>query len=358
MEASGLPQGAEVLVAGYNYYVVVQLIIQMGLKPVFVDIDPETLTIDPADMRRKISSETRMVVVTHMFGIPADMAAIKLICDQRQLLLFEDCAHGVGTFDYQGQVGKIGHGALFSLGPQKILTAFGGGILALAPDFAPDFEAPELPTGWKARMMIFAKALLTVGMRPFLYGWIVFPLTKIAFRLAARGSPQLRDLIAPPKDLGSYRFTASNHPPFQPFMLRMCERQLARIEENVRRRREFVRTIQSTFGDEPGLSFLNENKHGRANGSYFGVYVEDSEKFTAFMRQRGVEVNAHEFYDCSEFRQFQEYRSDCPCSRYASEHLVRLPSYPGMTRRDIARVTDAIRSYLSSSTHTPSSPHD
>ena len=347
MEAAQLPHGAEVLLSAYNYYVVVRLVIQKGFKPVFVDIDPETLTIDPADMRRKISAATKMVVVTHMFGNPADMAAIKSICDQNQLLLFEDCAHGIGSHDYKNQVGNIGDGALFSLGPQKILTCFGGGMLALAPHFAPGFEAPEPPTGWKERLIIFAKALLTIGLRPFFFGWTVFPFIKLAYRLAERGSPQLRDFLAPPRDHGRYRFTPRNHPPFQPFMLRMCDLQLARLDENVRRRREVVRTIQEEFRHEPGLVFLNEDKYGRSNASYFGVYVADSEKFTDVMRTWGVEVNPHEFLDCAALEQFRDYAADCPHARYASEHLTRLPSYPGMTRRDVARIVAAMKSYLS-----------
>ena len=76
-----------ILIAAYNYYVVVRLLIQKGMRCVFVDIDPTTLTIDPDDLARKITPASKLVVVTHMFGIPADLETIKRICDDHGLLI-------------------------------------------------------------------------------------------------------------------------------------------------------------------------------------------------------------------------------------------------------------------------------
>jgi dTDP-4-amino-4,6-dideoxygalactose transaminase len=345
MDSVGLPPGSEVLVPAYNYYVVVRLIVQRGMKPVFVDVDPLTLTMDPGDLRRKVTPASRMVLVTHMFGAPADVTPIRGICDAHGLWLFEDCAHGVGTLGQDGQVGLTGDGALFSLGPAKIVTGFGGGLLALRPEAAPGYE-PSMPRpDARSRVRVFARSVVTLGMSPAIYRWTLFPLTRLGRWLAMRGIPQLRDLVAPSKDLGSYRFREARHCPVLPFMARLSALQLARLRENVERRREVIRRVRQALADEPRLRFTEPDRFGRSNGSYFGVFVPDTELFARFMERRGVEVNPHEFYDCSELAQFRDFAANCPNARWVSAHLARLPSYPTMTERDIRRMVSALRAY-------------
>ncbi|HKP76838.1 MAG TPA: DegT/DnrJ/EryC1/StrS family aminotransferase, partial [Longimicrobiaceae bacterium] len=70
-----LAPGDEVVVAGYNFYVVVRVLLQWGLKPVFADVEPGTLCLDPEALAARTTGRTRMVVVTHMFGHPADNRA-------------------------------------------------------------------------------------------------------------------------------------------------------------------------------------------------------------------------------------------------------------------------------------------
>ena len=347
LEAVNLPPGSEVLVGAYNYYVVIRILVERGLRPVFVDIEPETLALQPADLRRKITDQSRMVLVTHMFGIPADMEAIGEICRQRDLLLFEDCAHGVGTRVGGRSVGNAGAGALFSFGPQKLLTCFGGGMLSLSPELCGTYKPPATTASWfQTRLSTWLKSLVALGMSPAVYGWTLLPLTKLGRRLATWGIGGLAGLLAPSRDLPTYRFRSDKHTPFRPFMMRLCERQLSRLEANVAARREVVRRIKGDLPESPGLDTLDEDRHGTSNGSYFGIYVPNSEHFTRFLASRGVEVNPHEFLDCGSLDQFSEFAADCPEARYATRHLVRLPSYPGMTEQDLNRMSSAIRDYF------------
>lgn len=346
LEAAKIPHDGEVLLGAYNYYVIVRMLVQWGLRPVFADIDPDTLTVDPQELRKKVTPETRLVLATHMFGNPADMRSLLDICREFDLPLFEDCAHGVGSRDFRGQVGNCGDGALFSFGPQKLLTCFGGGMLAIDPELAPGYRPPVHPPVTAAtNSTTFFKALLALGMTRTVYRWTIFPLTTLATKLADRGYVWLRDLAAPPRDQGTFRFHVASRPPFKRFMPRMCAEQLRRLETNVARRRAAVAAVKQGVGRQAGFQFLDEDKFGVSNGSYFGVYVADNEAFADFMLSRGVEVEPHQFYNCASLLQFREYACSCPNAQRATEQLARLPSYPDLSRRDVERIVRAMLAY-------------
>ena len=346
LEAAKIPHHGEVILAGYNYYVIVRLLVQWGLRPVFVDIDLATLGLDPDGVAAAVTDHTRLVVVTHMFGAPADLDAILAVCKPRGVKVFEDCAHAVGASDGHGQLGVRGDGALFSFGPQKVLNCFGGGMLALDPALAGDWTpSPQPEVSWAVAASTPAKALVSACLTPSLYRWTLRPLISLGRWLAGRGWPWLRDLASPSKDLQGYRFDPRSRPPFAAFMPFLCARQLGRLEHNVQTRRAIVARVKAATAHLSPYRFLDEDRFGRSNGSYFGVFVDDPEAFTRFMLTKGVEVEPHEFYDCASLPQFAEFATACPRARLASDHLVRLPSYPQLAGRRLERIVGAMQHY-------------
>lgn len=347
LEAARIPKSGRVMVPAYNYYVVVQLLIQWGLTPVFVDVDPDTLTMDPADLDRAMTDDCVLVLVTHMFGHAADMASITRICARHAVPLFEDCAHGVGTRDDRGQIGNQGHGALFSFGPQKPMSCFGGGMLAAEPAAIGDYTpAPHPRGGPVVESSTFLKLLLTAVMSHDTYRVLLSPATRIAVALAKLGLTWPRDLIAPSKDDGSFVFKLNSRPAFKGFMTEMCALQLDRLDENVARRRAVIAEVKAAVGPTPHVRFLNEDKFGFHNGAYFGVHVQDKDLFARVMLAHGVEVNPYEFFDCSGLKQFAAFAAAaCPQARTVSDHIVRVPSYPTLDARDCERIAAGMLAY-------------
>ncbi len=339
LEAMDLAEGDEVLVPAYNFYVMVRLIVQRGLRPVFVDIDPATLTIDVDDLEAKITARSALVLVTHMFGNPADLGSIRALCDTHDLLLFEDCAHAVGTTVDGRQVGQAGDGALFSFGVEKLVNSFGGGLLALSDDHAERFELPRHRQGRAASMAdTTSRALVSALNRPRWYGWALYPARTAGDRLL----PRLKAVVNPAKDNPDYRFDPAGRAPHKRFMPAMHRRQLRRLADNVERRRAHVEAMRKGLAPIPGVELLDEDRHGRANGAYFGVYVDDHETLAAELARNGIEANPHEFYDCSRLEQFSAFAGHNPHAARASDHLLRLPSYPRLQPADTARIVDVI----------------
>lgn len=125
MHALGIRPGDEVITTAHSWISSSETVSQHGAVPVFVDIDPETYTIDPARIEEKITGRTVGIIPVHMYGQPADMDPIMAIAQRRGLWVIEDCAQAhIAT--YKGRkVGRFGNAATWSFYPGKNLGAMG-----------------------------------------------------------------------------------------------------------------------------------------------------------------------------------------------------------------------------------------
>lgn len=129
LRAYGLNRGDEVVVPAYTCESVPRLIIDMGLKVNFVDIDKETYNISINDLKSKISENTKVVVPVHMFGNPCEMDEIMATARDYNAVVIEDSAQCIGA-EYKGKkTGTIGDAGFFSLNEGKPITTMGGGVI-------------------------------------------------------------------------------------------------------------------------------------------------------------------------------------------------------------------------------------
>ena len=125
--ACGVGPGDEVLVTGYTFFASCASIVAAKAMPVICEVD-ETLTIDPADIEKKITPATKAIVAVHMRGVPCNMDAIMEIAKKHNLKVIEDCAQAVGA-TYKGKyVGTFGDCGCFSFQYHKTITAGEGGM--------------------------------------------------------------------------------------------------------------------------------------------------------------------------------------------------------------------------------------
>ncbi|HKU89325.1 MAG TPA: DegT/DnrJ/EryC1/StrS family aminotransferase [Steroidobacteraceae bacterium] len=127
--AAGVQAGDEVLVSTLTNMASFFAVQYIGAKAVPVDIDLETLTMDPADLARKINSRSRAIMVVHLFGHPTDMDPINELARKHGLQVFEDCAEAHGA-TYKGKkVGSLSLASGFSFFANKVLTTGEGGMV-------------------------------------------------------------------------------------------------------------------------------------------------------------------------------------------------------------------------------------
>lgn len=136
LRAAGIGPGDEVITSPFTFIATAEAICYCGAEPVFVDIDPRTFNLDPRGVAAAVTERTRAILPVHLFGQPADMAALSAIAEDRNLLLIEDCAQSFGATLNGRQTGSIGLAGAFSFFPSKNLGACGDGGLVTTSDQA------------------------------------------------------------------------------------------------------------------------------------------------------------------------------------------------------------------------------
>lgn len=147
--------------------------VYMNAVPRFVDIEPDTFLMDPESLKANITPQTRAVIVTHLWGLPARIDEIRKICDQHGLFLIEDCAHALGTRWKGRHAGTFGDIGMFSFQEYKQLSTGDGAMLTLRDEklahkmenvWKFSGESPTLMTlNWRMNEMTAALGLAQLG---------------------------------------------------------------------------------------------------------------------------------------------------------------------------------------------------
>jgi perosamine synthetase len=125
---------AEVLVPSFTFAATVNAFLYEGARPVFVDIEPETYNIDPADLERKITAKTRAVMAVDVFGHPAEWDEILRLAERYGLKVIDDSCEALGAVYRGRKVGSFGAAAAFAFYPNKQMTTGEGGIIVTNSD--------------------------------------------------------------------------------------------------------------------------------------------------------------------------------------------------------------------------------
>ena len=126
LKAFEIGPGDEVLVHAFTCLVVVNPILWVGAKPVYVDVNKKNFNFDIDDLKRKITSKTRAVIIQHSFGIPEDVESIRRIVGDR-VIIIEDLAHALGSRVDGRKLGTFGDATILTFGIEKVITSIRGG---------------------------------------------------------------------------------------------------------------------------------------------------------------------------------------------------------------------------------------
>ena len=182
LTAVGVKRGSEVITAANSFVATAEAIIHLGAFPVFVDVDPDTYNIAPAEIERHITERTRAIVPVHLYGQPAEMIQILEIANRHGLPVVEDAAQAHGARCHGRPVGSLGRAACFSFYPAKNLGACGDGGAVVTNDGDIALTARKLRdhggvrkyqhdlVGYNSRLDALQAVALSAKI-PFLEGW-------------------------------------------------------------------------------------------------------------------------------------------------------------------------------------------
>jgi len=308
--------GDEVIVPAMTFAASANCVVYQGGAPVFADVDPETLCIDPGSVESKITPRTRAIVAVDYGGHPCDYDALRSICERRNLALVSDACHAIGG-SYKGRpVGSLADMSTFSLHPVKHITTGEGGVIST--------DDADLAR----QMRMFRNHGITTDHR----------------QREALGS-WFYEMV----DLGyNYRLTD--------FQCALGISQLPKLPAWIRRRQEIAHYYDEEFLAAPGFTPLTVS----ADVSHaYHLYVIQlhldrlsggrAEVFAA-LRAEGIGVNVH--YIPVHMHPFYRQRfgacpGDCPAAEAAYERILSLPMFPTMTDRDACDTVAAVRKVVS-----------
>lgn len=130
--------GKEVILPSHTFIATAEAVLLTGARPVFVEVDEETMLIDPAKVRAAFSARTAAIIAVHLYGMPCDMDALRAVAAERNVPIAEDAAQAHGSTYKKKQAGTLGAVASFSFFPGKNLGAFGdaGAVTTNDPSLA------------------------------------------------------------------------------------------------------------------------------------------------------------------------------------------------------------------------------
>ncbi|MCP4872113.1 MAG: aminotransferase class I/II-fold pyridoxal phosphate-dependent enzyme [Proteobacteria bacterium] len=328
LEALDLTDGDEIILPALTFGAVPQTIAALGLVPVFVDVDPATLQLDPAAAEAAVGPRTRAVLATHLCGLLADVDRLGALCDARGLRLLEDFAQAAGARRHGRAAGSFGTAGFTSLETVKPLPAFGGGLVlcrdpALADRIRRAARARPAPDPRK----LLRKAALghveaaLADPRVFTAAWPLF------------GGTGSEDRVAMYK---ARKKGAGNHGArLHPAQAAVGLRGLRGLRDHLRMRRGHAEALRGLLEDrwtpcpEPDDEPAWYQLLARA---------EDPVGLQEAAAEAGVDVGRDVVEDLSEGR--------CPTAARLARELVQLPAHPALTRPDLERVARVTRPWL------------
>jgi dTDP-4-amino-4,6-dideoxygalactose transaminase len=176
LAAMGIKNGDEVITTPFTFAATANVIVSLGAKPVFADIDLETFNINPTEIKKKITKRTKAIIPVHYAGQCADMDEIMEIAEEHGIFVLEDAAEAHGALYKGRKAGSLAHAAAFSFYPNKNMTTGEGGMLTtnneelaekarILANHGQDSRYHHIEIGWNYKMPDFVAALGRVQLK-------------------------------------------------------------------------------------------------------------------------------------------------------------------------------------------------
>lgn len=291
----------EVITTPYSFVATAHSLLWNGIKPVFVDIDPDTLNLDPARIEAAITGNTTAIMPVHCYGNPCDVEAIQAIADKHGLKVIYDAAHAFGVQDAGGSILRHGDLSVLSFHATKVFNTFEGGAIV-----CPDAETKLRINHLKNFGFVNEVTVVEAGING-----------KMSEINAAFGLLQLKH-----------------------------------IDEAMERRHQIDRQYRTLLSEVKGIRIVEESGQRVSNKSYFPILVEPDYPFSRdelYQRLRDANVFARRYFYplISDFPMYQELESanpdNLPVATLIAGKVMCLPIYPALADEDIERIVSVIR---------------
>ncbi|MDG2422837.1 MAG: aminotransferase class I/II-fold pyridoxal phosphate-dependent enzyme [Phycisphaerales bacterium] len=312
LHALGIGPGDEVITPSMTWVSTPNMISLLGAKPVFVDVDRDTLLVSPESISAAMTDRTKAIIPVHFAGAPCDLNGIRAVADDAGVPLIEDAAHAIGTNHAGSEIGNTGH-AIFSLHPIKNVTSGEGGI----------FVTGDTDLANEIRRMRF-------------HG------------LAAEAWDRNQQGRSPQVEVQSPGFKY-NLPDMN---ATLGVSQLKRLDSFIERRTQIANRYLKGLADIKGIKPLTVPSwdHRHAWHLFVVRIIEeeaglDRDQFMASLKEQGIGTGLH--FRAAHTHRWYRDQANGSCklgdTEWNTDRICSIPLFPDMTDADVERVLNGIR---------------
>jgi len=300
----GAGEGDEIITSPFSFVASANCALYVGARPIFVDVAPHTLNLDPALVESAITGRTAGVLAVHVFGLVADMPAIQRVADRFGLGVLEDACEALGARLEGRMAGAWSRAAAFGFYPNKQMTTGEGGMIVTDED----------------DLAVLFRSLRNQG-RSERAGWLEHDRLGYNYRMS--------------------EMTAA-----------LGRAQLARLPEMIERRRTVARVYAELLGDVSEVTPLGPPEDERRSWFVYVVRLAegvDRDNAVSELARRGIQSRAYfpPIHLMPAYRERFGYApGDFPVTEAVSRTTIALPFHPLLTREDITFVVEALRDIL------------
>lgn len=293
----------EVITTPYSFVATAHSLLWNGIKPVFVDVEPNTLNLDPAKIEAAITPQTTAIMPVHVYGHPCDVDAIQNIADIYNLKVIYDAAHAFGVQCHCGSVLNHGDLSVLSFHATKVFNTFEGGAIV-----CPDAKTKQRIDHLKNFGFVDEVTVVAPGING-----------KMSEVNAAFGLLQLKH-----------------------------------IDAALARRKEIADTYRQALAGVKGIQVLPDAGEAVSNHAYFPILVQDEypigrDALYEKLREQNIYARRYFYPLISDFPMYRSLPSaqpaNLPVAAKASAQVLCLPIYPALTDEDQRRVIDLIAEF-------------
>jgi len=301
-------EGSEVLTTPVTFISTNHAILYNKARPVFCDIEPDTLNINFKEIEKNITKKTRAIITVHYGGHPCDMAAIRKLARARDIKIIEDAAHACGA-EYKGRkVGALGDIACFSFHAVKNLATGEGGMITTN-----DRRIYERLKG--LRWLGINKDTWEREVEDKKYSWY-YNVEEVGFKYHMNDIPAAIGLV-----------------------------QLKKLERLNEKRRSIVNRYNQAFQKLEWVETPVERKYAKSAHHNYVIKTDKRDALNSYLQKKGISTGVH-YIPNHFYRMYKKCKADCPVTETVWKRLLTLPLYPDLTLREQDKIARQVREFF------------
>ena len=344
LKTQTLPAGSEIVMPPITIKAILDAVLDLGLRPIFVDINIDTLCFDIEKLEQGIGVNTRAILITYLFGIVPNMDEILSLCKKNNLFVIEDFSHCLNGRYKQKKLGCFGDVGVYSASSIKTLDTYGGGLLVCDDD---DLHLKlrklqsglEQPSRTHLVQKIITDLIRNVATSRLVFHFLVFPIIKImsALKMGSvikhTGARDTKMIKALPREWFK-KYTS--------FQAKLGLTLLDSVENSDQARINNVALLKSKIRS---LSF----PRGVANthNVYWQLvtFFDHSTKIQNAMHAMGVDTATTSLDKISTLSEYP-YQGDTPNADYLYGSGLFIPSFPSLSMKDLQHISDVVNTTI------------